>query len=477
MGGTALGPSAAAGLDGARFAGAATDSREVRPGQLFFALLGERTDGFDHCAEAARAGAAAVVVPAGRGTPAGCAAIPVIAVADPRAALGDLARLVRTQFTGKVVGITGSNGKTTTKELTAAALGAAGSVLRTAGSLNTEVGLPLTVLSSTGTEAFWVLEMAMRARGEIAYLAAIARPHVAVVTNVASAHLGRLGSVEEVARAKGEIFGGLTRDGVAVLPDDDARLEREAAAVPEGRKRRFGFGGIDADAVSRSGWVAGSAERTVRILEVVPAGAGGAVVRLAVGDQPVVVRLPLAGEHNARNAAAALAVGNALGVPALASAAALERTVLPPHRSRLISIAGRTILDDSYNANPASMSAALATTMASVGSGGRAYAVLGDMLELGPQEEELHAELGREAAALGVAGLVAVGALAAHIASGAKDAGLPLVAINDDPAAAAATVAGWTAPGDWILVKASRGARLERTVAALEAALAGAPSR
>jgi len=344
MGGTVLGAPAGATLDATSFAGAATDSRAVRPGQLFFALRGERTDGFEHCAEAARAGAAAVVVPAGRGAPAGCGTIPVIAVAEPRAALGELARLARNQFTGKVVGITGSNGKTTTKELTAAALEAAGSVLRSAGSLNTDVGLPLTVLSSTGSEAFWVLEMAMRARGEIAYLAGIARPHVAVVTNVASAHLGRLGSVDEVARAKGEIFGGLTRDGVAVLPDDDARLEREAAAVPEGRKRRFGFGRTGA--ASRSGWVAGSAERTVRILEVVPAGAGGAVVRLAVGDQPIVVRLPLAGEHNARNVAAALAVGNALGVPALAAASALERTVLPPHRSRLISVAGRTILDD-----------------------------------------------------------------------------------------------------------------------------------
>jgi UDP-N-acetylmuramoyl-tripeptide--D-alanyl-D-alanine ligase len=443
----------------ARFAGAATDSRQVQPGNMFFALRGERTDGFEHCAQAARAGAVAVVVEAGRGAPAGCEAIPVIGVADPRLALGDLARAARTQFDGKVVGITGSNGKTTTKELTAAALGAGGVVMRTAGSLNTEVGLPLTVLGATGKEDFWVLEMAMRGRGEIAYLAAISRPHVAVVTNVAAAHLGRLGSLDEVARAKGEIFGGLTRDGVAVLPDDDARLEREAAAIPEARKRRFG--------------VRGTGRREVRILEVIAAGAAGSVIRLAVGEQPVVVRLPLAGEHNARNAAAALAVCEALGVPPLGAAAALAGTTLPPHRSRLVPAGGRTILDDSYNANPASMAAALNAAVASVGGGGRVYAVLGDMLELGPEGEAMHEALGAEAVRLGLAGLVGVGPLGAHIASGARQAGMSQghVAAVEDPAAAAATVAPWTAPGDWIVIKASRGIKLEQAVTALQAAL------
>jgi UDP-N-acetylmuramoyl-tripeptide--D-alanyl-D-alanine ligase len=453
-------------IDGVSFAGAATDSRQVRSGQLFFALRGERTDGFEHCAAAARAGAAAVVVPGGRGVPAGCEPIPVIAVAEPRAALGELARSARTQFGGKVVGITGSNGKTTTKEMTAAALGAAGPVLRTNGNLNTDVGLPLTVLAADGTEAFWVLEMAMRARGEIAYLAAIARPHVAVVTNVGSAHLGLLGSLDEVARAKGEIFTGLTDDGVAVLPDDEPRLEREAAGLPERRKRRFGFGGLGA----RAG------ESEVRILEVVGAGLAGSVLRIAVGDQPLVVRLPLAGDHNARNAAAALAVADALGVAPLQAALALERTALPPHRSRLVAAGGRTILDDSYNANPASMSAAMATALAAVGSGSRAYAVLGDMLELGPEAEALHAALGVEAARAGLAGLVAVGPLAAHIARGAREAGLDRVAMTGNAAAAAAMVAGWTAPGDWVVVKGSRAMGLEHTVAALEHALGGGRS-
>jgi UDP-N-acetylmuramoyl-tripeptide--D-alanyl-D-alanine ligase len=445
---------------GGSFDGAASDSRAVKPGQLFFALVGERTDGFEHCGAAALAGAVAVVVPADRGTPAGCEAIAVIAVGDVRVALGDLARAARAEFPGKVVGVTGSNGKTTTKELVAAALAPAGTVLRTQGNFNTDVGMPLTILGGTGTEAFWVLEMAMRARGEIAYLADIARPHVAVVTNVAAAHLGRLGSLDEVARAKGEIFGGLEPDGVAVLPSDEPRLEPEAASIPEQRKRRFGF------AEKRT-----HIDRDVRILEVVAAGSAGSVVRLAVGDQPVVARLALAGEHNARNAAAALAVAAALEVPLLAAAAGLERASLPPHRSRIVSAGNRTLLDDCYNANPASMSAALATVMASVGSSARAYAVLGDMLELGPEAAALHRALGREAAFVGLAGLAAVGEFAAEVARGAEEAGLHRTMITHDPEAAAATVAGWSAGGDWILVKASRGVRLERAVEALQAIL------
>jgi UDP-N-acetylmuramyl pentapeptide synthase len=171
--------------------------------------------------------------------PAGCEGVPVIAVADVRRALGDLARAVRARFKGRVVGVTGSNGKTTTKELIAAALSVAGTVLRTQGNLNTDVGLPMTVLESTEEEDFWVLEMAMRARGEIAYLADIGKPHVGVVTNVAGAHLERLGSIEEVARAKGEIFHGLADGGVAVLPADEPLLEKEASHLPEERKLRF----------------------------------------------------------------------------------------------------------------------------------------------------------------------------------------------------------------------------------------------
>jgi len=489
MGGTWLAGADAPGPR-ARFAGAAADSRRVRPGQLFFALPGERVDGFDFCGQAAAAGAGAVVVAAGRGIPPALVSatntppVAVIGVADPLVALADLARAVRAEFDGKVVGVTGSNGKTTTKELCAAALAAgtregAASVLRTEGNYTTEIGLPLTILSATGREAFWVLEMAMRGRGQIALLADIARPHVGVITNVAGAHVELLGSIEEVARAKGELFAALGQspDGVAVLPGGDALVEEQAAHLPESRKIRFDGGA--------------PGPKDVLILETVPAGVAGQVVRFAVRGQPVVARLPLAGLHNARNAAAALAVAAALGLPAPAAASALSDTRLPPHRSFPREAGGRIILDDCYNANPASMRAALGSIvtasaapspsgsshLGSTGGGGaRAFAVLGDMLELGPDSIEQHRAVGRDAAQR-LAGLAVVGPLGAEIARGAREAGLPAdrIVTTSEPATAAAAVAAWTRPGDWILVKASRGMRLERAVDALVENFASGP--
>lgn len=452
MGGTLHNPPA---HNQASFVGAAADSRSVTAGRLFFALPGERVDGFDFCGQAAQAGAAAMVVAAERGMPRGCENVPIIAVPDPRRALGDLARAVRARFSGRVVGVTGSNGKTTTKELIAAALASAGKVLRTQGNFNTDVGLPLTVLDSREDEDFWVLEMAMRARGEIAYLADIGKPQVGVVTNVAGAHLERLGSIDEVARAKGEIFHGLAEGGFAIFPADDTRLEREASHLPEARKLRFGF--------------AGQANARVRILEFIPSGVDGSVVRLAVGNTPIVLRLPLAGEHNARNAVAALAVVAALGLPLPPAAAALAKTELPAHRSRLLSIGGRHVMDDCYNANPTSMLAALKTVASSAGRGAHAFAILGDMLELGPESAQAHEALGVEAVKLDFAGLVAIGELAAHLANGARGAGLRRnrALCTFDPELAAATIAEWSKPGDWVLVKASRGMRLERAIEAL----------
>jgi len=432
------------------FAGAATDSRLVQPGQLFFAFAGERVDGFDFARAAAEAGAAAIVVERTRGCPAGLPAhTPVIGVEDPRQALADLARAIRARFTGVVVGVTGSNGKTTTKELCAAALSVGGPVLRTQGNFNTEIGLPLTILSATGHERSWVLEMAMRGLGQIRFLAELARPHIGVITNVGSAHLELLGSIESIARAKGELFAALGPEGVAVRAADEPLVAAQADHIP--RDRQWLFEGRDADVV---------------VLEVVPAGAAGTVARFAVRDVPVVVRLPLAGRHNVRNAAAALAVAAAAGIDPRAAAEALGHTRLPAHRSAPLLIGGVTVLDDCYNANPASMSAALAT----IGSlaPGRAFAVLGDMLELGPDGPALHRALGREAAGR-VAGVVAVGQLAAEIAAGAREAGLSAsqVVLTEEPTTAAEAVWKMSAAGDAVLVKASRGMRLERVIAAL----------
>jgi UDP-N-acetylmuramoyl-tripeptide--D-alanyl-D-alanine ligase len=451
------------------FAGASFDSRYVRAGEMFFALPGENVDGYDYCVSATAAGAAALVVDIRRGCPSGllgpdggATAVPVIGVDDPLAALADLARAIRSDFSGRVVGITGSNGKTTTRALTAAALAASGRVLQTQGNYNTEIGLPLTIIGASGDEDFWVLEMAMRGRGQIALLADIARPHVGVITNVAGAHLGLLGSIEEVARAKGELFAALQDNagdgGIAVLPGGDALIEAQAAHLPDGRKLRFD-GGV----------VAPPTGLDVIILESLPAGVAGQIVRYAVRRQPVVARLPLPGLHNARNGAAALAVAAALQVPIPDAARALSRTVLPPHRSLPITVAGRIILDDCYNANPDSMRAALAALVESTARfGGRPFAILGDMLELGPDTHELHRAIGREAG-IRLAGLGAIGELGAEIAGGARDVGLDAgcVTCNNDPKAVAAEVASWSRRGDWILVKASRGMRLERVVDAL----------
>jgi UDP-N-acetylmuramoyl-tripeptide--D-alanyl-D-alanine ligase len=455
MNGTRLGSAEPA---GATFVGIATDSRAVKPGRLFFALPGERVDGFDFCATAVASGAAGVVVPSARGIPAGCENAIVIGVPDVRRALGDLARAVRARFKGRVVGVTGSNGKTTTKELIAAALAIGGSVLRTQGNFNTDIGLPITVLDASEDEAFWVLEMAMRGRGEIAYLADIAKPHIGVVTNVAGAHLERLGSLAEVARAKGEIFHGLAEGGLAVLPADEPLLEAEASHLPEERKARF------APAEQRPD------HALVRILECIPAGEYGSVLRFSVGSLPVIVRLPLAGEHNARNAAAALTVAALVGLPILDAAKALETATLPPHRSALHVIGGRKIMDDCYNANPTSMMAALQTLAASAGNSTAAFAILGDMLEIGAEAESAHEEIGRAVARLRFAGLATVGDLAGSMAAGARAAGLAdgRVLATRDPADAAAAIAAWSKPGDWVLVKASRGMRLERALEALQ---------
>lgn len=453
-----------AGARGAAFAGIAYDSRLVGAGQLFFALPGERVDGFAYAAQAAASGAAGVVVARTRGLPAGCEGVAVIAVDDPRLAMGDLARAVRAKFRGHVVGVTGSMGKTTTKELAAAALRPLGAVLRTPGSLNTEVGMPVTILSSTGDEAAWVLEMAMRGRGEIAYLADVAKPGVGVITNVSGAHLERLGSIEEIAHAKGELFAGLGPEGIAIMPADDPLIHAEAAPVAS--ERRLVFDG------------AGRARLPVdvRVLEVIPAGAAGSVVRYAVRGKPLVVRLPLGGAHNARNAAAALGVALAVGVPLVDAARALETLELPPHRSAAVPAGGRVVLDDCYNANPDAVRAALASVVASAGAG-RAFAILGDMLELGPDAEDLHRAVGRDAGRQ-LAGLVAVGARAEAFVAGAREAGLATdrVAAAASPDEAAARVAAWTVPGDWVLVKASRGMKLERAVEALVNTLQSASS-
>jgi UDP-N-acetylmuramoyl-tripeptide--D-alanyl-D-alanine ligase len=432
--------------------GVSTDTRTLAPGSVLVALRGERFDAHDFLAEAAARGAAAAVVAEARaGDP---APLPRLAVADTLAALGAIARLHRSRFRIPVVAVTGSNGKTTTREMIAAILATRGKVRRSEGNLNYEVGVPLTLLGLDASHGAAVIEMGMSHPGEIARLAAIALPQIGVVTLAAPAHLDGLGTVDAVADAKAELYQGLPEGGIAVANADDARMLRRAQA--SGR-RMVTFSA----AKGRRG--------DVVVLEVVSQGDDGLRFVLGVGNREVPVHVPaLVGAHNAVNAAAAAAAAIALGCTDREIARGLAGVKPVGRRLRLEPLpSGVRLLDDCYNANPTSMSAALATLAGlAAGPGLRPVAVLGDMLELGGFEVEAHRALGEEASRAGLAALAAFGPRARATAEAARAAGLEAFHTEDVDALvrwARATVA----PGDVLLVKGSRGMKLERLVEAL----------
>jgi UDP-N-acetylmuramoyl-tripeptide--D-alanyl-D-alanine ligase len=434
--------------------GVSTDTRTIAPGTLFVALRGERFDGHAFLAEAFGRGAAAAIVAEAGGSPAGAApAGPLLAVPDTLAALGGVARHHRSRFRIPVVGVTGSNGKTTTREMIAAILATRGKVLRTEGNLNNEVGVPLTLFGLDPSHQAAVIEMGMNHPGEIARLAAIALPQVGVVTLAAPAHLEGLGTVEAVADAKAELYQGLPEGGIAIANADDARMLRRAQA--SGR-RMMTFSA----AKGRRG--------DVVVLEIVSQGADGLRFVLGIGNREVPVHIPaLVGAHNAANAAAAAAAAIALGCTDREIARGLADVRPVGRRLRLDRLpSGVQLVDDCYNANPASMTAALRTVVDLAAQGGRAVAVLGDMLELGAFEGEAHRALGEEAARAGLAALAAFGPRARTTAEAARAAGLEAFHTEELDALvrwARATLQ----PTDVLLVKGSRGMKLERLVEAL----------
>jgi UDP-N-acetylmuramoyl-tripeptide--D-alanyl-D-alanine ligase len=444
-GGRWIGPPPAA------VAGVSTDTRTVPAGALFVALRGERFDAHDFLGDAAARGAAAAVVAEARA--ADPSPLPRLAVADTLAALGAIARLHRLRFELPVVGVTGSNGKTTTREMVAAILATRGAVLKTEGNLNNEVGVPQTLFGLEASHRAAVIEMGMSNPGEIARLAAIALPQVGIVTLAAPAHLAGLGSVDAVADAKAELYQGLPEGGIAIANADDARMLKRAQA--SGR-RMITFSA----AKGRRG--------DVVVLEVLSQGEDGLRFVLGVGNREVPVHIPgLVGAHNAANAAAAAAAAIALGCTDRELARGLA-AVRPVGRRLRIEVlpSGVRLLDDCYNANPASMSAALRTVTALAGAGGRAVAVLGDMLELGAFEAEAHRALGEEAAKAGLAALAAFGPASRATAEAARAAGLDAFHAEElEPLVAWARAS--VRPGDVLLVKGSRGMKLERLVEAL----------
>lgn len=439
---------------GAEIAGAFIDSRQPRPGALFVPIVAAR-DGHDFLPQAIEGGASAVLVARGKQVPAGVAgALTVVEVGDTLAALTRLGARSRDRVGGPVVSITGSNGKTTTRAMIAAVLGSALSpVLCTRGNLNNHLGVPLTLLDEPHDPAALVIELGMSAPGENDQLAAIVRPTVAVITSIALEHLEFMGTLEAIAAAEAEVVPHVASDGVIVVPGDEPTLRPHLPTGPSPRVLRFGP----------------SEDDDVQVVGVRQGERTEATLRLP-GGQRVQLRLALFGAHNARNAAAALAVGCHLGLPLSPMLEALEAVEPVGDRGRVQPYGEHLVIADCYNSNPGSVEAAL-TALASLRAtrSGPLIAVLGDMLELGPREHALHAEVGRRCAELGLDGVITLGPRSEATAEAARAAGVTAKHLADDVDGAAAAVRealGHASPGA-VLVKASRGMRLERVVAAL----------
>ena len=427
-----------------RISGVSTDTRAIGTGQLFVALRGERFDAHDFLAPAHAAGAAALLVSDESKLPAG---VPAVIVADTRLALGEVAAAWRRRFAIPVIAVTGSNGKTTTKEMIAAILKAhfGDAVLATRGNLNNDIGLPLTLLGLNETHCAAVIEMGMNHPGEIAYLARLGAPTVAVVTNAQRAHLEGMGDLNEVAREKGSIFTGLGADGVAVINADDAYAGLWRQIASGHAQRSFGVEqAADVHATLRQHGL-----ETVMTLQ---APEGGAEIRLAVP-----------GRHNACNAVAAAAACLAAGVPLAAVVAGLESFAGVKGRLQVrAGIAGAVILDDTYNANPDSVRAGIDVLAATIG---RKILVLGDMGEIGEASGQYHDEIGGYAKSQGVDLLFGTGdacqQAVRNFGEGARhfaDIDKLIAAVNKE-----------MGPETTVLVKGSRFMKMERVAAALVA--------
>jgi UDP-N-acetylmuramoyl-tripeptide--D-alanyl-D-alanine ligase len=431
------------------------DSRQAGPGSLFAALPGTRADGHDFAAQAVAAGATAVLAT----RPVG---VPALIVPDVPAALAALAAaVVRLRPGLTIAAITGSAGKTTTKDLAAQLIETLGPTVSPRNSYNNEIGHPLTVLRVTGQTRYLVAEMSARGPGHIAALCRISPPRLGVVLCVGHAHAGEFGGLDEVARAKAELTAALPADGAAVLNADDPRVLAMAGATAA---RVVTFGRSPSADVRAAGVILDEAGRP------------GFTLRTDQGSAPV--RLQLHGEHNVGNALAAAALAGQLGMGLDAVAEGLSAaTVRSRWRMEVTRRPdGVTVVNDAYNANPEALQAAL-SALAAMARGRRAFAVLGHMTELGAQAAELHEQAGRQAARAGLAGLIVVGEEAAPMLAGAKADPSWRGELRQVPDAAAAVteVERLARPGDVVLVKASRAANLQRVALALTGELDRTP--
>lgn len=452
---SAGGRTVAAGAE--RFEHVVVDSRQARPGDLFVALRGERTDGhhfvrdaFDHGAAGALVREMPPAVPGGR---------TVVQVTDPARTLWSLADRRRTRTPLRMVGITGSVGKTTTKEFAAAFLATRYRTFRTQGNLNSEIGLPMSLLELTGREEAGVAELGMRGPGEIRMLAELARPQIGVITNIGLSHIGQLGSQDAIAKAKSELFEALPPDGVAILPGAEAYLS-------------FLVSWAQCET-----WTVGlSSDDTVRAENVRPDD-GGTRFDLVHGRERAQAYLPVMGSHFLMNALLAAAAARALDVPMTQIAEAMATLEAQPGRARVIRADGLTVVDDAYNASPASLTAALEVLMA-IRTAGRHVAAIGEMRELGARSRQYHYDSGLGVGRAGVDLLVAIGgADAVALAEGARDGGLKAesVEVVPDVPSLLERLGTWVQKGDAVLVKGSHALGLERAVEVLAAGYGPAP--
>ena len=421
--------------------GVSIDTRTLAPGDIFFALPGARVDGRQFIDSAFEKGACAAVVSGQWGN----APADVIAVEATDLALGDLARAYRRRFDIPVIGITGSNGKTTTKDMVSAVLSTRYRVLATQGNRNNRLGLPLTLCQLSANYDVAVIEMGISERGGMRYLCEIAQPTMGMITNIGPAHLEFFGSVEGVAKAKGELLDYLDESSVTILNLDDPFLFKERANV---KGRLLGIG-IEQICQFR--------------------GEGLNLDRKGLGHFSLrghSFSLPIPGMHNVYNALMAAATGWALEVPLEAAANALANFAPTKLRSQVVERAGIRMINDAYNANPASMRAAL-KTLSHIEVSGRRVAVVGDMRELGPMTRDAHRDLGREAGNRQIDALFALGDMASLVVEGGREAGLAQAWAYADRDALTGALRAYLKPGDCMLVKGSRGIAMEGIVSAL----------
>lgn len=428
--------------------GVSIDSRTIRKGELFVAIKGERFDGHDFVDEALKKGAWGAVVERSvfESKYSSLAELKnIIPVEDTLLSLQELSGMHRKRFSMPVIGITGSNGKTTTKEMLSAVMSQKGPVLKNEGNLNNHIGVPLTLMKMNSGHRSAVVEMGMSGIGEIALLARLALPDIGVITNIGPAHLEFLGTIDAVAQAKAELLENMKQDGVAVLNADDRYFER--------LRGRYG-GKVVSFGIANKADVAAS---------VIVQHKDATDFSICTPDGCVQVRLRVLGRHNVYNALAAAAAATCAGMPLESVKFGLEGFSPVVMRSELKEIAGRLVIEDCYNANPRSMEAAI-EMLVSLRPGRLTIAVLGDMLELGSAGLEAHKEVGRIVARLGVDLLITIGTLARSIAEGAIEAGMSPQRVVEagSMSEAARLLRERSRRGDAILIKGSRGMRMER---------------